>query len=346
MRPLRALLALLALPGVVSLGGRAAADQPPPTVVVLVESSESPLSQRLKQEMESLGLSVQWGDPTLAPTRPLEVEARSAGAIAAVRVTQLGGGAVEMTILDRVTGKTVHRALSVSTPSDPAAAELIATRTVELLRASLMELASPHPPRGEVPATPEVRALAPRPPEPFSRTPRQRSGVFSLQLGPALVYSPDWRPAGHLSMGAGWMPTPLVGIEGWVLVPVIHSRVVDEEGYAELAASLYGLGGVFRWQTKSSLSARATAGVALGVLEFEGVPNSPYEGARDRLWAWSPYAGGGMVWQVLPGFGVRLDLSAGLAYPHTVVRFAMREIADWGRPWCAGSLAAELSLPR
>jgi hypothetical protein len=312
-------------------------------VIILVESSESPLSQRLKQEMESLGLNVQWRDPAKAPSRPLEAEARSAGAIAAVRLTQLGGGAVEMTILDRVTGKTVHRALAVSTPSDPAAAELIATRTAELLRASLMELASPHPPRGEVPATPQVRALAPAP---AVSPPTEQSSAFSLHLGPALVYSPKWKTAGHLSVGARWMAKPRAGLEGWALIPVIPARISAEEGEAELGVTLCGLGGVYAWQPAAWLAVRTHAGVAVGTLELQGMPSSAYQGSPDRLWSWSPYAGAGLSWHALPVLGVRLDFLAGLTYPHTVIRFAAREIADWGRPWCAAALAAELSLPR
>ena len=82
------------------------------------------------------------------PTEPLEARARAANAVGAIRITGSGSGSVEMTILDRATGKTVSRHLAIATPSDPASAELVATRTVELLRASLMELEAPHPPRG------------------------------------------------------------------------------------------------------------------------------------------------------------------------------------------------------
>ena len=249
-----------------------------------------------------------------------------------------------MTILDRVTGKTVHRELTVSTPADPAAAELIATRTVELLRASLMELASPHPPRGEVPVTAEVRALAP--PPTMTAAPARRFGIISVAAGPAVLYSPEWRAGGDLVAGLTWMATSRFGVEGSVLVPLVPARVSTAEGHAELAVTLCRLGGVVRWGPRSSpVAVRSVAGLALGSLAFEGAAQAPYAGVRDHLWSWSPYLGSGLGWQVAPSFGLRADVAVGVDASHTVVRFAGREVADWGRPWLAGSAALELSWP-
>jgi hypothetical protein len=93
------------------------------------------------------------------------------------------------------------------------------------------------------------------------------------------------------------------------------------------------------------LAVRSAAGVALGSLGFSGAARSPYAGVHDHLWSWSPYVGSGLVWRVAPSFGLRADVAVGVDASHTVVRFAGREVADWGRPWLAGSAALELSWP-
>ncbi len=126
--------------------------------VLVIDPGVPALSGRLSEEIEALGLTVVIVDGD--SSAPLEESARENEAIAAIRIEGGGSGAVEMTIVDRATGKTVRRRLAIATPSDPASAELIATRTVELLRASLMELSAAHPPRGEVPITrPEIETL-------------------------------------------------------------------------------------------------------------------------------------------------------------------------------------------
>jgi hypothetical protein len=63
-------------------------------------------------------------------------------------------------VIDRVTGKTVLREVPTPTPRDDA---LLATKTVELLRASLLEIDVPGFQAAEVPAPPAARRLLPAP---------------------------------------------------------------------------------------------------------------------------------------------------------------------------------------
>jgi len=137
----------------------------PRTVVIMAETHTEAVSQRLRQEIEALGFQVEV-QPETAPLRSLEAIAEEAGAMAVIRVKSLLAGGVEMTVLDRVTGKTVHRELARASESNPADRELVATRTVELFRASLMELSADHPTRGAVTASPPVQALVQRDQQP------------------------------------------------------------------------------------------------------------------------------------------------------------------------------------
>src|SRR5216683_1126525 len=126
------------LAGLVS---QARAESAPRMVVMIVDPGVFPLSRRLGQEIESLGLVVKLVPADASHSPSLEDAALTAGAVAAIRIAPMGGGDVDMTILDGVTGKTVSWKLVAATTVEPAAGELIATRTVELLRASLMEIA-------------------------------------------------------------------------------------------------------------------------------------------------------------------------------------------------------------
>src|SRR5262249_41204308 len=154
--------------------------------------------------LEALGFQVvEMPVPSEAPAREaLEAAARAAGAVAAVRlVPSPTDGGIEVWIVDRVTGKTVLRevvAPDVSAGGAAARASTLAVRVVELLRASLLEMDAPHPSRGELPPTPELRAIArsaapPRsvspPPRPPATAPARwpRWPQFGATLGPALA---------------------------------------------------------------------------------------------------------------------------------------------------------------
>ena len=122
--------------------------------MLVADPAMEPLARRLQQEIESLGLIVRFEEAASAKPPAM------AGGVATIRIASTTGGDVDMTIIDGAGGKTVSYRL-VSPPSaDPAASELIATRTVELLRAHLLELTHQEPRRQE-PVVPVSRAAPP-----------------------------------------------------------------------------------------------------------------------------------------------------------------------------------------
>src|ERR1035437_9780285 len=102
---------------------------------------DDPILPRLRAELGAMGFDlVEMLADDGAPARAaLEENARSLGAIAAVRLVPSGGG-VEVWIVDRVTGKTVLR--EIVRPEGPSgeADAMVAMRAVELLRASLLAI--------------------------------------------------------------------------------------------------------------------------------------------------------------------------------------------------------------
>jgi hypothetical protein len=297
-------------------------------LVILIDPGSPALARRLEEEIETLELSVKVVRE-VDPNRPLEDLARSARAVAAIRVTQAGAGIVEMTIVDRATGKTVSRRLSIATPADPASAELVATRTVELLRASLMELSAPHPARGDAPITPEIQSLAPPPVDTGDRAARAASRI-SLSLGPALVFSPNLGTTADAWLGLTWIGAHGVGLSVQGLVPFESHRLNAAEGQIEVSASVYRLATVLRlplgW---NPLSGHLLAGAMLTRLTTRGHAAPPFVGEEEERVLGGGWLGARLELELSSLFAVFLAGDAGLSLPRTVIRAAGREITTF-----------------
>src|SRR5450755_1368167 len=250
--PKRAMGMLISLLATLPSIARAAEADAARTVVVVYEPRAEAVSQRLRQEIEALGFQVDLKLES-SPELPLEALALDARAVAAIRVKPLDAGGVEMTVLDRATGKTVHRELTRVVAADPAGEELIATRTVELFRASLMELNADHPSRGEVRPSQPVVALVHREEE---LQVRGRSGTLSLAAGPALLLMPEWRPSAQFWVEAAWVSKTGFGLSAAVFSPLSAARLTEQEGAVELWATSYRWAAV--WEFDSN-GARASA---------------------------------------------------------------------------------------
>lgn len=315
------------------------AQAPTKTVVMVVAPSALPLAQRLRQEIESLGLAVKWLPSERAQLPSLEQEAASAGAVASIRIAPMGGSDVDMSIFDRATGKTVSWKLVAASSTDTAAGELIATRSVELLRASLLQMAArPEP----APAPPQPEAASASPTEPAREAPEN----LSLFLGPALVYSTDFRPGTHVLSGLTWMPFARVGVSASALLPVVPQRLARAEGAVDLYGSFYRLGGVLEATgPKAPVSLRLTVAAGLGRLQLHGQPSLEYEGATESRWVACPTLGVTARFALASHLRLFVDGSGSIAFPKTVIRVAGREASEWGRPALSAALGLELSAP-
>jgi len=318
-----------------------AADAEPRTVVIMSEPKAEAASQRLRQEIEALGFRVEV-KPETTPVRSLEAVAEEAHALAAIRVQPLHAGGVEMTVLDRVTGKTVHRELGGASESDLAGDELVATRTVELFRASLMELSADHPARGDVPAAPPVRALVRHDQEQASRN----AGSVSLALGPALLIMPDFRPSTQLWLSASWLSSSGFGVRGAAMTSLSPAHVEGPEGAVDLTSRSYRLGVTWAYRPHTSRwSAQLSAGWSLTTLSLSGTASPPYVASQADHLAWGPWLGAGGQLRLSEHLGLVAELSGALSVPNQTIRFAGREVADFARPGFVAALGPELSWP-
>jgi hypothetical protein len=304
--------------------------------VLLIDPGSEALSVRLREELESLGLEVvivAEGDPT----EPLELRARLADAVGAIRITRQGSGSVDMTILDRATGKTVSRHLPIATGTDPASSELVATRTVELLRASLMELEAPHPSRGDAAVTPEVRALAAPVPEP-------RASTLAVAAGPALVASPELGVSLDLWVAVLLRTQSGFGVTARVVAPGSGSELESPEGRVSASAWQYRLGAVFEGpQLTLVLSPHFEAGATLVRLTTDGVASAPFRGVEQHSMLWGPWVSAGLRCEFVPRLSVLAAAEIALLFPETVIRSDGREVATFGRPLVAANAGMEIA---
>jgi len=311
------------------------------TVVIMAETHTEAVSQRLRQEIEALGFQVVV-EPEMTPLRSLDAIAEEAGAMAAIRLKSLQAGGVEMTVLDRVTGKTVHRELARASDSNPADRELVATRTVELFRASLLELSAEHPARGDVPAPQPVRALVQHDQQQANRS----SGAVSLAVGPALLLIPAWSPSAQLWIAASWLSRAGFGVNALAFTALSSAHVSGVEGAADLTTGIYRLGASWTVQPESCVfCARFSGGWSLMTLSLRGTASPPYVATQDERVVWAPWLSASGQLRLSAHFALLVEVSGALALPPETVRFAGREVATFANPALLVALGPELSWP-
>ncbi len=193
--------AWLSLLFALAVAGRAGAS--PRVAVVRGEHEADPegLEPRLRAELESAGFEVVIVRVEQPASRDqLEATARRTESFAAIALIRPAGGeAVDVWVIDRVTGKTVLRRIEAPTASAETGS-ILAVRAVELLRASLIELHLRTTPSGEIEPEPEVERFAELPkeavppprPEPVPPKPKPEK--------PRPVAPPP-RPAPHYAFG-------------------------------------------------------------------------------------------------------------------------------------------------
>jgi hypothetical protein len=257
----------------------------------------------------------------------LAAEARAQGAI---RVEPDATGA-EVWITDEATGRARLRQ-SLSAEASPGIIPVIALRTVEFLRASL--LPAEAPPARPAPPAAVVAPAAPPPPFEPSRSPLRG------WLAPAWVASPGGVD-GALSVagGASLRLGAHLGLEALALLPVAAARVTAPEGETRVQAYLAGAGAQLRGST-GRWTADLGAGALAALVRATGTPSGAFVGATDSMGAVAPYARGGLALGLAPWLALRADVLVGVLAPRATVGvvgndLVTRDAASWGRPFGA-----------
>lgn len=338
----RRLCALMCFCWMLAVAGKAAAEETRGTILLVVDSEAQPLATRVAAELETLGFSVV-SETRAASSPQLSADARRASAFAAIAIGPTAEGNVEITVLDRVTGKTLRRELLGRSLSDPTTRELVALRASELLRASLMEIEAPHPPRGDVPASPHVARVATAPetirrPERWLRLSTE-SGILvapGLSAAPLLQASVGVKAHERLELGLTL---------GSQLTPATRSF---SAGRIEATARWLSLG-----PRLLLLPRREQGRVALGLdaeltllsLSASGfAADASHLGQARRAYSTAFSLGIDSKIRIFKQLWWTLRPSLGFALSELSLRADSRTVRVWGRPWlvCATGLEVEL----
>jgi hypothetical protein len=229
--------------------------------------------------------------------------ARARGAIAAVAlVRQNEKTAVDVWLIDRVSGKTTLRRIVVRPGAD--ASSVLAIRAVDLLRASFREFGTGERPpadvadvdRGPVPEAVRDLSSEPRP-------------VFTLAAGAMmLVGFPAFGAAFGPSLGAFANATDRLSIGVVIAGPLVGAKFSAASGEASMTQAL----GVVDARLSIFRSRWFEAGPSLSFgayhLSAAGIARPPLISKEDRTWA--AIGGGGGFFQARLGGNVAAGLSA------------------------------------
>jgi hypothetical protein len=305
--------------------------------IVRVRSSNSALDERLAAELSTLGLPVEEVDGS-DPGAPLEQIARARGARAAVRVVE-HENAIELWVEPRKEGAPpIHQ----NVPMDPRRGwNLAAVSALEILRADLLEVreAAAAPPRLQAPQ-PVLDDRHPAPP--LSPT---RPALLWAHVAAGAESSP-----GGLGTSAEVLAELRLDALPWFDVAAFGAfdpapaQIASAEGVASARHAIVGGAAEVRRRVVGATVSVGVGGVvALFWLKGEA-PAPGYGGQSVSIATAGPLLRVCASLDVTPALRVRGEIGGGVTVPHAVVRFAGRQVADWGQPFGLITLGLELGL--
>jgi hypothetical protein len=323
---------------------RARAESGATLVAIVTAEPNSSLTRRVRAELEGLGLDVIVLKPPdeSSPSRaPLEQAARSVGAVAAVRLIASSEGKVEVWVADRVTGKAVVRELDA--PGSGASDAAVAIGSVELLRASLMELHSGEPPRGDAPVSAKIQALA------LPTSP----GVPRLGLGAGAGAELGVRglgPSADADIGVWVRLASHLGARVIAHTSLSPAHVVTPSGAVDVRSQLFGAMATWDFVDAAAASSAWVPSVSLGLaaahVSATGTAVPPFVSASEARWSAAPVGGLGLAWSFAPGLRLRADGLAAWTLPPVHVTTPSTAPGWWGAPALIVSLGLEVLWSR
>jgi hypothetical protein len=343
-RRLCAAILLVTLPVALEKSGHA--DGARSRVALVRSSSSDPVlreaSTRVRAELIDAGFEVVEVDrPPGDPRSEVEDAAPTTASFATVAMNRAPNGAfADVWISDHLTGKTVVRRIEVG--AGPNATAVLAIRALELLRASLLEVAAKGPPSEPPMSAPNdvmkwiAPALAPAPATPLLQGSALGLGALALHglSGIGLAVGPTV----SFSHGVG----PLfarVTLAGPLLGPELHATAGSATIRQELAAFAIG------WASEPKpLGAYAWIGAGGFDLHTDGSADAPNRGTSGDVVSFLWTAGIGGLARIGPRIALTADLTAVFLDPQPVVVIAGRDAGGAGAPSVGASLGVLVGL--
>ncbi len=317
--------------------------------VVVLSAPGSTLAVRLQAELGALGLD------TIAEAAPADVSPSALEAIAhdkeALATILLVGSehVLEIWIADRTTGKTVIREIPVR--QGGASDDTAVTKTVELLRASLLEVQFQSGTDKLPPALEKLISPPPAPPPlieppPLSPLPRLPERIVTIRLGPAVAFGAGGLPpSAQVSAEVVGALNDVVALGGELSIPTMPSSLEQPEG--SFARSQFWGVAVLELHPaspRSPVDPRLGVSFGLQIANGEGDGTGPHLGEGAVTVAALALAEAGLAVPFSEVVALDGEIGCGVALPRTDYLIGERVIGSAGWPTCSATLGVALSL--
>jgi hypothetical protein len=306
------------------------------TVILVRPENPKPITAealvRMHGELVSVGFDVQIVASSAGTDPRASLEQTASGSNVDAVVALLGDatpGPVEVWVIDRVTGKSVVRRIP-NQPESNRAAEILAIRAIELLRASLLEVAmagGKEPPIVLKPPPVEVTRFVERALEP------RRGSRWAIEVGGSGVGSfdgvgPALLPMVRLDLALGsygLMRATAAGLG-------TRSHVEAQSGSAEVAQQFGLIEAGVRLRPQRRVQPFFSLGAGVRYTSAEGRASFPNQGQTAAQWSFVADVGTGIRLSLHSRFEIALEVHAQLAQPYPAIRFLGSSVATAGRP--------------
>ena len=245
------------------------------------------------------------------------------------------GSSAELWVVDTLTKKTVVRHVNTAGREQSALPEELAVRTVELLRASLLELAVQQKHAARNAPSPRQRAT-----DWAMRPLASARPLWGIETGAAMLWSPGQLDPAFLSVARGRVAvTPALHVRLSFVGLGTHPRVSGTGGSAAIA-EWCGLAELLLVPfQRFALHPLFSLGAGAFHSSVNGDANAPYLGLQDAQWAFVADAGVGTALRLASRLELALEGHAQWVTPQPVVRFVTDDAAKLGQPSVVGSLS-------
>jgi hypothetical protein len=311
-------------------------------LVVLVRPSAqsavvSEALTRIRGELIADGFEVSIVDapPGADPASVLRQADQHTGAAATLGLfLRADASAADLWVIDALTSKTVVRSVEMTKAPTASVPEVLARRSVELLRASLLEIlvdAQKRPADKPAPRTQASRWVA-------QALEPQRSN-WGVEAGAQVL-------AGFGGVGGAVMPVGRVRVavsERFAARLTVSGlgtrpRVATAEGTATVSQEVGLLELIGEIAPRSWLSPSVSLGAGAYHIGVDGNAASPYAGLEGGRFVFAADAGAGLALSLTSSFALSLEGHAILVTPRPVIRFLQVETAEIRTPLLSGAL--------
>jgi hypothetical protein len=236
--------------------------------------------------------------------------------------------AAELWVVDRLTSKTVVRRIAMSKSAGASAPEVLARRSVELLRASLLEILVDSQKRPSTVTAPRAHATrwAAQALEP-------RHSSFGIEAGAQLLggfggIDAAILPVGRMRVALGERLLARMTLSGLGTRP----KIVAAQGSATLSQELALLELQGEMAPRSWLRPTISLGAGAYHIHVDGSANAPYAGLDGGRYAFAVDAGAGLAMSFTSVFALSLEAHALLLTPYPLIQFLTVDTAEMSRP--------------